>query len=147
MSVHVQSIAIWSIHNNTCNIRTYMSRLYFPNTFTLSLSLTFCSSSHSSFSVSFWNSSSPPPSLSPSLPDGRGVIPILFRPLAQALYLWVGVRKGVLATGGWFLLQQTHTHILYSRLFSRGVYFTNFEIAAIHGINFCKINRKPHPHT
>ena len=36
---------------------------------------------------------------------------------------------------------------MYSELFSRGVYFTNFEIAAIHGINFRKINWKPHPCT
>ena len=28
----------------------------------------------------------------------------------------------------------THTHILYSGLFLRGVYFVNFEIAAIRGI-------------
>ena len=35
----------------------------------------------------------------------------------------------------------------YSGLFSRGVYFANFEIAVIRGINFREINRKPHPHT
>ena len=34
--------------------------------------------------------------------------------------------------------------IPYIRLFLRGAYFANFEIAAIHGINFRKINRKPH---
>ena len=36
---------------------------------------------------------------------------------------------------------------VYSGLFSRGVYFVNFEIAAIFGINFREINRKPHPRT
>ena len=32
----------------------------------------------------------------------------------------------------------------YNGLFLRGVYFANFEIAAIRGINFCG---KPHPRT
>ena len=38
-----------------------------------------------------------------------------------------------------------YVRIPYSGLFLRGVYFANFEIAAICGINFREINRKPHP--
>ena len=44
------------------------------------------------------------------------------------------------------LFLERYVHVSYSGLFSRGVYFINFEIAAIH-INFRGINRKPHLHT
>ena len=37
--------------------------------------------------------------------------------------------------------------IPYGGLFLRGVYFANFEIDAICGINFREVNRKPHPRT
>ena len=41
--------------------------------------------------------------------------------------------------------QVTVCHISWSTLFSRGVYFTNFKIAAIRGINFRENHRKSHP--
>ena len=46
-------------------------------------------------------------------------------------------------TLSWHIIILT-TELPYSGLFSRGVYFSNFEIAAIHGINFREIK---HPHT
>ena len=41
--------------------------------------------------------------------------------------------------------KRTPLIIPYSALFSRGIYFTNFEIAAIHGIIFRENNGKTHP--